>query len=79
MNLGTMLLIVVILALIGVLPVWAARQQLGVRSLGPRRRRAVDSDRPVCNGAPVILGGDDGVWGLNCCLSAQRREATYDL
>ena len=54
MSLGTILLIIVILALIGALPVWAARQQLGVRSLGPRRCRVVDFDRPVRDGAPVI-------------------------
>jgi len=53
MGLGTILLIVVILALIGVLPVWPHASSWGYGPTGIVGV-VIDFDRPVRHGAPVI-------------------------
>jgi hypothetical protein len=60
MSLGTILLIIVILALIGVLPVWPHASSW-VRSQWHRWCSAVDRDRSVLDGALVIPRRDGGV------------------
>jgi hypothetical protein len=62
MSLGTILLIVVILMLLGVLPHLAARSKLGLRSQWNPRCRIGDRNRPVVDGAPVTPRGDGGMY-----------------
>ena len=58
MSLGTVLLIVLILILIGVLPHLAARSKLGLASQWNRRSRTDNPHCPDFDGAPVISRGD---------------------
>ena len=62
MSLGTILLIVVILMLVGVLPVWPHASSWGYGPSGHRRCRTGHPDRPVRDGAPVIPRGDGGAF-----------------
>ena len=60
MSLGTILLIVLILILVGVLPTWPHAQQLGIRPEWNRRGCAGGRDRPVLDGAPLNPRRDGG-------------------
>ncbi len=60
MSLGTILLIIVILMLVGVLPVWPHARSWGYGPSGIVGRRAVDPPHPVPDGAPVVPRLDGG-------------------
>jgi hypothetical protein len=54
MSIGTILLIVLVVILLGVLPVIAARSQLGLWSERNRRRDRCDLDRLSLDGPPAV-------------------------